>query len=330
MTSPSQEHAADMTKHFSGRSVVVTGGAGFIGSHLAEALVEAGANVVVADSLANGSQANVSRIADQVRFVETPLRDDDDVARAMTDSEYVFHCAAIAYVPPSVEDPLHDFEVNLRLPLRLLEWCRMKSPGTRFVMFSSGAVYGNPRDVPIDEEHLLAPISPYGVSKLAADRYGAVYAQLYSMSVASLRCFAIYGPRQRKQVVYDLMQRMKAGQGNLTVLGDGTQVRDFCFVEDLARAAMLVAAVAPMEGEAWNVGGGQGVSIHELVERIGRALRLEPHATFTGKVRPGDPEAVVADISRLRQLGWRPMVGIDEGLVRTAAWLDDAEVALEQ
>jgi UDP-glucose 4-epimerase len=150
------------------------------------------------------------------------------------------------------------------------------------------------------------------------------------MPVASLRCFPIYGPRQHKQVVYDLMQRMKAGQGKLTVLGDGTQVRDFCFVEDIASAAMTVAAGAPMEGEAWNVGSGQGVSIQELVEKLARALRMEARPTFTGKIRPGDPEVMVADISRLRHLGWRPTVGMDEGLSRTAAWLSQSENPPEQ
>ena len=329
MTGNAQQPTDDISKRFSGRNVVVTGGAGFVGSHLAEALVTANANVVVADSLASGSLANLSRM-NQPHFVNTTLGDDDELARVMVDAEFVFHCAANAYVPPSVKDPMYDFELNLRLPLRILEWCRLKSPLTRVLLFSSGAIYGNPRYVPMDEEHPTAPISPYGVSKLAADRYGAVYAQLYSLQVASLRCFPVYGPRQRKQVVYDLMQRMKAGKGRVTVLGDGTQVRDFCFVEDMARAAMTIAAVAPLEGEAWNAGGGEGVSIQELVVRIGRALKLEAQATFTGKVRPGDPEAMVADISRLRQLGWSPMVGIDEGLARTATWLDQDEVPVEQ
>jgi UDP-glucose 4-epimerase len=304
-----------------GRRVVLTGGAGFIGSHVAEAMVAAGAEVVVADNLTSGRRQNLARVEGRVRLAVSSLESDDlDV---MAGADLVVHLAGIAYVPPSVESPLRDLDVNLLLTLRLLEWCRTNSPATRLILYSSAAVYGNPARLPADEDTALNPISPYGVSNLASERYGAVYCRLYGMPVSSLRCFAVYGPRQRKQVVYDVMRRMLDGNGRLTVLGDGGQRRDFCFVEDVARATLAVARRAPFGGEAWNVGGTQEVTIAQLVDMVGQALGLRSEPTFTGSIRPGDPEALVSDCSRLGALGWRPEVALEEGLRRTAAWLKE-------
>lgn len=305
-----------------GRRVVLTGGAGFIGSHVAEAMVAAGADVVVADDLSSGSSENLAQVAGRVALAVSSL--ETEHLDLMTGADMIVHLAGIAYVPPSVERPLRDLDVNLLLTLRLLEWCRTHSPATRVLLYSSAAVYGNPARLPADEDTRLDPISPYGVSNLASERYGAVYHRLYGMPVASLRCFAVYGPRQRKQVVYDVMRRMREGGGRLTVLGDGRQRRDFCFVDDVARATLAVARRAPFAGEAWNVGGTREVTIRQLVDMVGDALGLRAEPEFTGSIRPGDPEALVADCSRLRALGWRPEVGLEEGLRRTAAWLAEA------
>jgi UDP-glucose 4-epimerase len=307
-----------------GWRAVVTGGAGFIGSALTEQLVQAGASVQVVDDLRTGDESNLARVIGRIDFVKATLAP-NNLDPLTQGADVIFHCAASAYVPPSVDQPLADFEINLHLPLALLEWCRLKSPGTRLILFSSGAVYGNPQRLPVRETDPLAPISPYGVSKLAAERYGAVYASLFDMRVASLRCFAVYGPRQRKQVVYDLMRKMVQGKGSLEVLGDGTQIRDLCFVDDVARAAMAVARRGPLGGEALNVGTGNGVKLAKLVDLTGRALGLVPKPHYTGSIRPGDPEAVVADWSRLGSLGWRPEVDIEDGIHQTARWFTDQE-----
>jgi UDP-glucose 4-epimerase len=259
-----------------------------------------------------------------VRLEVTALEGGD--LELLREADLVVHLAGMAYVPPSVELPLRDLDVNLLLTLRLLEWCRANSPRTRVLLYSSAAVYGNPERLPADEDTRLDPISPYGVSNLASERYGAVYHRLYGMPVSSLRCFAVYGPRQRKQVVYDIMRRMRDGDGQLTVLGDGTQRRDFCFVDDVARATVVVARRAAFQGEAWNVGGGREVTIRGLVDMVGDALRLVPRVTFTGSIRPGDPQALVSDCSRLASLGWRPQVDLEEGLDRTAAWMASDDV----
>lgn len=299
---------------------MVTGGAGFIGSHLAAQLVKEGATVVAVDNLRTGSATNLAELGNQIELIQMPL-EKRTLVKILRGAEVVFHCAGNGYVPPSVARPYEDFKLNLVLTLQVLEWLRLHSPQTRIVLFSSATVYGNPRRQPVDEDHPLDPTSPYAVSKLASERYGAVYARLYSMPVASLRCFPTYGPRQRKQVVYDLMLRMQAGDGALQVLGDGSQVRDLCFVEDVAKAALTVATRAPMRGEAWNVGSGRGMTIRELVDAIGDALGLKAKPTFTGNVRPGDLEAMVADCTRLAQLGWKPVVPLEEGLKATLAWL---------
>src|SRR5690242_11297120 len=156
-------------------------------------MVAAGAQVVVADDLTSGREKNLSRIRDRVQLEVTSL--ESGQLDLLGDADLVVHLAGIAYVPPSVESPLRDLDVNLLLTLRLLEWCRVHTPATRLILYSTAAVYGNPARLPADEETPLDPISPYGVSNLASERYGAVYHRLFGMPVCALRCFAVYGPR---------------------------------------------------------------------------------------------------------------------------------------
>jgi UDP-glucose 4-epimerase len=176
----------------------------------------------------------------------------------------IFHFAANAYVPPSVANPAWDYQINFESTFQLLEAMRAVQHPATLVYASSAAVYGNPLRIPVSETDATFPISPYGVGKLAAERYVAVYSGLYGIRAASLRLFSIYGPRQRKQVVYDLMERISQNRDELFIHGDGTQERDFGYVEDVARAAMIVAERGALGGEVYNVGSGQPVSIDWL------------------------------------------------------------------
>jgi UDP-glucose 4-epimerase len=181
-------------------------------------------------------------------------------------------------------------------------------------------VYGNPVRNPSHEDDPTFPISPYGAGKLAAERYVAVYSQLYGLKAASLRYFSIYGPRQRKQVVYDLTAKICQNQSELKIHGDGTQTRDFNYVEDAARAAMIVAECGALHGEVYNVGSGRECSISQLAQMLCNILGANPDYAYSGTVRPGDPERWSVDIGRLRGLGYEVGVSLEDGLQRTVEW----------
>lgn len=304
-----------------GTRALVTGGAGFIGSCLVERLVASGAEVTVIDDLSTGSVTNLDAVATSVDLDARPLAEilaeGVDLAARF---DVVFHLAANPYIPPSVEDPAFDFALNLDTTFRLLESLRASSARTRLVVASSAAVYGNPVRLPIREVDPTVPISPYGVSKLAAERYVAVYSQLYEMPCASLRLFSVYGPRQRKQVVYDLLHRMSRDPARLEVMGDGTQERDFVYVDDVASAFLTVAEQAPLQGEAINVASDVTYSIAQLVDVLSDVLGIRPEVVYSGSVRPGDAERWSVDASTLSALGYEARVSLRAGLGHTKDW----------
>jgi UDP-glucose 4-epimerase len=309
---------------WSGKTVLVTGGAGFIGSHLVELLVEAGANVTVFDILRSGRRENLAAVADSVEFVECDVCEVDwETYLSANETDAVFHFAANAYVPPSVEDPSFDYQTNFAATFRLLEALRrMQWPG-RMVFASSAAVYGNAVRVPIREDDPTVPISPYGVGKLSAERYLAVFAQLYGLRLASVRFFSAYGPRQRKQVVFDLLTKLSNDHDELFIHGDGTQVRDFLYVKDAARSAMIVAAGGALAGEAYNVGAGREYTIDMLAKSLCKLIGLNPEFRYSGSNRPGDPEKLIVDIGKLQAIGYRPQFEFEDGLATVVEWFDE-------
>lgn len=311
---------------YAGQQVLVTGGAGFIGSHLVERLVNLGARVTVVDSLTTGRLSNLSTVIDRVVLVKMDLV--SEAIRSVLEAttfDIVFHLAGNAHVIRSVEDPASDFERNVVVTFRLLEALRAVSPHSRLVFASSAVVYGEGVHVPIRETDRMWPASPYGAGKLACEHYVRLYALLYGLPTASACLFSVYGPRLRKQVVYDLMCKITADATSLTLFGDGSQVRDMNHVSNIADAMLLIGRMAKLGGERYNVAANEQISIAELARMICDAMGVNPKFNFTGEVRPGETQAWYPDTSALQALGYRPQMPLRQGITDTVAWFCEKE-----
>jgi len=300
----------------------VTGGAGFIGSHLVDALVERGDDVVVLDNLATGKTENVTRLA---KFVEGDVSQPDDVAEAMAGCEVVFHQAALGSVPRSVARPLDTDRANVHGTLTVLAAAKDASV-QRVVLASSSSVYGGARQVPTPEDLELVPRSPYAVSKLTGEHYARVAWELHGLETVCLRYFNVFGPRQRPDSEYAAVipRFIDALLNGLPpeVHGDGHQARDFTFVSDAVQAN-LRAAEAPAEncaGKAYNVAHGSPHSLMELLAVLKAELGVDLEPVHVDS-RPGDVRLSHADVSAAeRDLGYVPVISFEEGLVRTLDW----------
>ena len=305
--------------------VLVTGGAGFIGSHVVDRLVAEGADVVVLDDLSSGSEENVNPSADL-------RRGDIDDPRAVTEAiegcEVVFHQAAVRSVIGSVIDPANANRVNVGGTLNVLVAARDHGV-RRVVSASSSSVYGGTAPRPTPESSALCPRSPYAVSKLAGEHYCRVFHELYGLETVSLRYFNVYGPRQRPDSQYAaviplFIDALRTGR-QPEVHGDGQQSRDFTFVDD-ATGANLRAAVAPAlrcAGKAYNVAGGHESSLLAVLAALEEILHVDAEPRFAPP-RAGDVRRSLADTSAaLADLGHRSAVPLDVGLRRTVAWLDE-------
>lgn len=292
--------------------VLVTGGAGFIGSHIVDHLLEEGHDVSVVDNLSSGKE---DRIPAQVTFYRTGLRD-AALPQAISDfrPECVVHQAAQVNVSRSVEDPFCDADTNVLGTLHLLEQCR-RFDVRKVIFASSAAVYGEPVALPIDEQHRIGPLSPYGVSKLTVEHYLSVYRSLYGLEYTVLRYANVYGPRQDAHgeggVVAIFAHRIAHGEG-VVVHGNGDQTRDLVYVADVARANGL--ALHAGDGEIINVSFGQETSINELLAELGAAAGREIRAEY-GPPRSGDIfRSLLANDRARHVLGWTPRVTLREGL----------------
>lgn len=306
-----------------GKRVLVTGGAGFIGSHLVERLVKNGAKVTIVDDLSSGSTENLAEVADKIVLHKTELG--EFLQSGQVDFEnydYVFHLSANAYVPPSVENPAYDFHTTLANTFHLLDAMRKCSAPPYLVYMSSAAVYGNPITLPVRESDVTVPLSPYGVSKLASERYVQVFCKLYGLRGVSLRLFSAYGARQKKQVVYDLLVKLKAAAGSIQMVGDGTQSRDFLHVDDVVSAMLLLADGSTGDGGVFNVASGNTYTINELVSAWCEVCGLKPNVTYSGQVRSGDADKWSANISRIEKLGYKAQVNLKDGLGSTLKWYE--------
>jgi UDP-glucose 4-epimerase len=304
-----------------GKNVLVTGGAGFIGSHLVEYLVNEGCKVTVVDNLASGRLENLKTSINSIRFYEMDLLSERIYAvLEETHFDYIFHLAANAYVPPSVENPEYDFNNTLLTTFRLLEYIRKNKYNTVFIAISSAAIYGSPDKMPIYEHFTPDPISPYGVSKLALENYVRVFANLYGIKCASLRLFSVYGPRQIKQIVYDFMVKLKNNPNEMEIIGDGSQMRDIIYVKDVLQALTLISTKGDLKGEWYNVANGNGYSTLELAKIMCELLSVCPKFKYTGDVRAGDADKWIANIDKMKNLGYSIKYPIYEGLKETIEW----------
>lgn len=309
---------------------LVTGGAGFIGSHLCQRLCAAGNAVRVLDNLSTGRRENLAEIRAEIEFVEGDICDAALLAEAVQQVDCVLHQAAIGSVPASVEQPLVDQEVNAVGTLRLLEAARQA--GVRRVVFaSSAAVYGNNSQMPKREDMPPEPAAPYAVSKAMGEHYARVYSQTYGLEVVGLRYFNVFGPRQVPSSPYSgvisiFVARMRAGEAP-TIFGDGHQSRDYVYVGDVVEANMRASTTQGVAGRIYNIGCGRSASLLELIAALNQILGTELTPMFAAP-RAGDIRFSSADISRARaELGYEPRVGFAEGLERTIAAWEDANAA---
>lgn len=302
------------------RRYLVTGGAGFVGSHLVEALVHGGSDVRVLDNLSTGQEANLADVRSAIELVRGDVRDLDAVRAAMAGVDAVFHLAAIPSVARSVSDPLETFAVNVQGTQHVLS-AALAAGVRRVVYASSAAIYGNPTRLPVAEDQQPAPLSPYGAHKLAGEHLCHVFAHTLGLETVALRYFNIYGPRQDPSspysgVISKFLEASRAG-AHPVIYGDGEQTRDFVHVADVVRANLLAARSGAASGRAFNVGTGRAISLNELLRVAMRALSAEGHPV-RGESRAGDIRHSVADITQARlALGYEPTVDLAEGLYAT-------------
>jgi len=297
--------------------VLVTGGGGFIGSNLVRTLVERGDDVRVLDNFSTGNRANLAELSNEVEIVEGELRSYERVHAATRGVEVVFHQGALPSVPRSVQDPLTTSAVNVEGTLNVLLAARDEGV-RRVVCASSSSVYGNSGELPRFETANPDPISPYGVSKLAAERYCVSFSRVYPLETVALRYFNVFGPNQDPTsqyaaVVPRFITAVADGRA-VAIYGDGEQRRDFTYVENVVEANVLAAETDGVTGTVLNVATGRPTTVNELAETIGsllgRSVERDEQPERTGDVRDS-----WADVTRARELlGWEPRIGLEEGL----------------
>ncbi len=302
---------------------LVTGGAGFIGSNIAEALVKQGEEVVVLDNLSTGYEKNIAHLRNKLTFVKGDVRDAETVRGALAGVDYVIHEAALASVPRSIEDPVLVTDVNVRGTLVMLEEAR-RAGVRRFVYAASSSAYGDTETLPKIESMTPKPLSPYAASKLMGEYYCAVYARVYGLSTVSLRYFNIFGPRQDPKSQYAavipiFVTHLLAGS-RPTIFGDGEQSRDFTFIENVVEANIRASRCEAARGETVNIACGGHYTLNELFAQI-RGIIGSSVAPLFAPAREGDVKHSHADISAARALiGYSVAVPFGEGLRRTIQW----------
>lgn len=304
-------------------TVLVTGGAGFIGSHLVGRLVENGESVRVLDNFTTGKEENLNGLKDKVTIFNGDICDKETARKALDGVDYVLHQAALPSVPRSVKDPIASNRVNVSGTLNLL--VESKNSGVkRFVFASSSSVYGNPDKMPVDESFTPNPLSPYGVTKLSVEYYGRIFSQIYNLETVGLRYFNVFGPRQDPDSQYSavipkFINKILTNE-NPVIFGDGEQSRDFSYIDNVVDANMLALTAKNVSGEVFNIACGERTTLNKMITMFNTCLNTNIKAEYT-EPRPGDIKHSFANILKAKTLlGYRPRVTFKEGLKKTIDW----------
>jgi UDP-glucose 4-epimerase len=320
----------DAAEPYAGVRVLITGGLGFIGSNLARALVDAGAAVVLVDSLIpeyGGSLANVEGIEGDLEINISDVRDPHSLPHFVRGRDVIFNLAGQTSHLDSMADPYTDLEINARSQLSILEACRRHNPDAKIVFASTRQIYGRPHYLPVDEEHPIAPVDVNGINKTAGEWYHLLYGSTYGLRVCVLRMTNTYGPRMRvrdaRQTFLGYWFRLLLTGSELPVYGDGAQRRDLNYVDDAVAAFLAAGARPEADGRVYNLGDSNSVSLLELAELL---VRVNGSGSFRTMPFPGDRKAIdigdyYADFGRIRrELGWEPRVPLEDGVVRSLAF----------
>jgi UDP-glucose 4-epimerase len=320
----------DHREFYRGRAVMITGGLGFIGSNLARQLVAAGADVLLVDSLIphfGGNLFNIDGIADRVRVNVADIRQQSTMNYLVRDRDVIFNLAGQVSHIDSMRDPYTDLEINCRSQLTVLEACRNHNPRVKVVFAGTRQVYGRPKSLPVDETHLVEPTDVNGINKAAGEYYHLVYNNVFGVRACSLRLTNVYGPRQlikhNRQGFIGWFIRLAVENQTIQIYGDGSQLRDFVYVDDAADAFLRAGASDACNGEVFNVGGDRPISHRELttllVDRAGSgAVR---YVEWPAEQKAIDIGSFYADSTKFTRItGWTPTVSLGDGLARTVAF----------
>lgn len=322
--------ANQSVKHFAGTKVLITGGLGFIGSALARALVDAGAQITLVDSLIpeyGGNLFNIAGLEQKLRVNIADVRDEHGMRYLVRGQDYLFNLAGQTSHLDSMKDPFVDLEINCRAQLSILETCRRFNPGIKVVFASTRQLYGKPEYLPVDEAHPLRPVDVNGINKMAGEWYHVLYNNVYGIRASALRLTNTYGPGMRvvdaRQTFLGIWIRQLLEGKPITVYGDGRQLRDFNYVDDVVEALLMAAPSEAAAGQVYNLGGTERISLLDLAN-----LLVELHGSGAASLVPFPPERKAIDIGDYygkfdkitADLGWQPGVAMRDGLARTLAY----------